>query len=48
MIKLKQDSFLLKTEKYSPEENIIDLNKYSIYNYINVREYSTVSIEKIQ
>lgn len=48
MIKLKQDSFLLKTEKYSPEENIIDLNKDSISYYMNLRDYFTDAIEKIQ
>ena len=48
MIKLKQDSFLLKTENYSIDKNTIDLNKDSISYFMNLRDYFTDTVEQIQ
>jgi|TARA_Y100000031_G_C8091145_1_gene324209 hypothetical protein len=48
MIKLKQDSFLLKSENYSIDKNKIDLNKDRIAYYMNLRDYFTDTVEQIQ
>ena len=48
MIRLKKDSFLLKTENYSLDKTQIDLNKDRISYYMNLRDYFTDTIEKIQ
>ena len=48
MIRLKKDSFFLKTENYSLDKNQIDLKKDRISYYMNLRDYFTDTIEKIQ